>query len=50
MKILLAVDASEAALHACRLVASYQGDRSALEVVCDGQPSIGQLVSDETRG
>lgn len=32
MKIFLAVDASEAALHACRLIASYEGDRSALEI------------------
>ncbi|MDB5752453.1 MAG: universal stress protein [Ramlibacter sp.] len=28
MKIFLAVDGSEAALHACRLVAAWQGDRS----------------------
>lgn len=30
--ILLAIDGSEAALHACRLVAGYAGDRSALRI------------------
>ena len=48
MKILVAVDDSEASLQACRLVAGYAGDRSALEIMLVNVQPLPVHLSPET--